>query len=793
MKDISQEIIDIFSKKLPKIFNSKEIRQNQVQMALDVADFLFKDNEKIMFVEAPVGTGKSLGLLIPTAMYLREKRIPTVYATATINLQNQILDKDSTVLESINLLSTREKILAQGKGNYICKTAFESNIDHFSEDEIEQIDKFFDNCNYGLFSELFALFPDFDTNKKAYLALDTIRDRECRDLYPARCPGHTHRSLYTTSTKKLVITNHDQLIQSYLNSQNDNPPIIKLDRRVIIVDEAHSLKETFLGRICKGFNFNELPRPKSNLVPKRLKQKYTKTWGNLKKLNQKFANSDGTESNVRLNLEIEDINNLEEIRNLLDDCITALVLQAETNRNSYRVEMDLQNLEELNDKITTFIQSSDKKWIEKNKGVSFQRVTKKFEEEFNHMLSYLSSSSKIIFMSGTLTTNQPEQDIRVDWGLTKDWYIYKKYTSTFDLKKQALVYIPKEAVHPNKEEYYHEHLYTMNRKLPELINLSLGGSLVLCTSNMYVREVTTALRKSHNINQKIFSQDDGDTQGISKSFKEDINSILVGSGSFFTGFSVEGEALNKLFLSKLPYPVHTDPYIELISKDYSDFESKRKKIIIPIMLKRLEQGLGRLIRSKTDYGLITIFDPRIKKGSGPYQFIEKLGYLITSDLEEVKEFVNSPKHQKNLQLIEQFDENKLQIPNILVGKKPRPKSNIIVQRYQNPTSRVSTKREIKPIKNSGIRSHRSNKPYTTAELQDWLIQFINSHGKKQINESDVSKYKKLKNSRAIYEKALEFCVDNELSYHLVALEFPFDNASQRQNFRFITPRGSRGS
>lgn len=71
--DTYQEIINIFNKRLPSIFKSKNVRINQVQMAIDVADFLFNKSQKIMFVEAPVGTGKSLGLLVPTALYLKKK------------------------------------------------------------------------------------------------------------------------------------------------------------------------------------------------------------------------------------------------------------------------------------------------------------------------------------------------------------------------------------------------------------------------------------------------------------------------------------------------------------------------------------------------------------------------------------------------------------------------------------------------------------------------------------------------------------------------------------------------
>ena len=108
MTNISQQIIDVFTKDIPPLYNNESPRQQQVQMALDVADFLFNSDKKIMFVEAPVGTGKSLGLLVPASIYANEMDKRMIYATATINLQNQIEEEDSKVLCDIDLIKRRK-------------------------------------------------------------------------------------------------------------------------------------------------------------------------------------------------------------------------------------------------------------------------------------------------------------------------------------------------------------------------------------------------------------------------------------------------------------------------------------------------------------------------------------------------------------------------------------------------------------------------------------------------------------------------------------------------------------
>lgn len=703
--DTYQEIINIFNKRLPSIFKSKNVRINQVQMAIDVADFLFNKSQKIMFVEAPVGTGKSLGLLVPTALYLKKKNKKSVYATATINLQNQIFSKDSVVLQKLKLLKDDEKILAQGQSHYTCATAFYNNINHFSDEERVQLNHFFEICEYGLFDELYEMYPGFDKSKEKYLLLTQVSLYNCL----GDCPGHLHRKLYHASINNLVITNHDQLIQSYLNSIEGRSPIINYENKIIIVDEAHSLKETFLGRLDSKnkFNFNEIPRPNSNLINKDYREKYAILWNAINNLNKKFFADNNAGGNSRISLEKGDIKCLKGIQHILNKSIVSQILAEEINRSSRRNQSD--KLSSIIEKINNFIKPIDKKWIEQDpeQGLSFHRVTLSFEQEFSKMINTLSRNSKIIFMSGTLTTDDPLEDISENWKLSENNYIYKNYPSIFNLKKQAIVYIPRGIARPSREN--NQHLYDMKSMLPKLINRSHGGSLVLCTSRAYLSEVAKSLRDSKQIKRMVYSQNDGDSQSIGKSFEEDLESILVGSGAFFTGFSVEGKSLNKLFLSKLPYPVPTDAFIELISQGYSN-DDKYIKIIVPMMLKKLEQAMGRLIRSKTDTGIITIFDPRIAPGTPPYKFIESLGYTITSDLSEVIEFQKNSKSRRISAIDETFNEELLTIP-----KKAKDVKTVHKEKQKKSTNSSVRKKRKKRKKNKSNSEKQKTIPLMNAE------------------------------------------------------------------------------
>lgn len=108
-KEIEKNLA-IFEDKIPLLFNKKtSIRSSQVQMSLDITEFLYNSSKNILFLEAPVGTGKSLGTLVPSILYSTNQQNSITYATSTINLQNQIFDSDSVTLEKLELIKPNEK------------------------------------------------------------------------------------------------------------------------------------------------------------------------------------------------------------------------------------------------------------------------------------------------------------------------------------------------------------------------------------------------------------------------------------------------------------------------------------------------------------------------------------------------------------------------------------------------------------------------------------------------------------------------------------------------------------
>lgn len=761
MADISDEIINIFTEKLPHLYQNSSIRQHQVQMALDVADFLFNSKKQIMFVEAPVGTGKSLGLLIPTSIYSREKNKRSIYATSTINLQNQINTEDSKTLCKLHLIKRTQILLALGKRNYLCEKLVNKNSNKFSSSELRNLYTFFDTNKYGLLSEFEKDYPKFDRKKLKLLSMDKLEDNNCP------CISHSHRRKYLDQNNILTITNHAQLIQSYNNTLNNFNKIIDFDNCVLIIDEAHDLKENYLSSIEKSFNLKNLPQ--INRLHEyhiyEYKDEYLDILKSLSKLSKDYRGNESS-SSTRYKIKDKDLTLLQDLSKLLKKMIITIESHTLFNQNT-KLEKLLDNIENITSSIDNLFDTDNKNWFQfdSKKTLSIHSVTTSFNKKFYDMINRLSTKSKVIFMSGTLTTTEKkEMELNTSWGLTEHQYLNKSYPSIFNLATQSIIYVPTALANSRDEA---EHLKNIKNILPSFINYYKGGTLVLCTSNSYVADISVYLKQDSKINNTVFSQDDNSISIISEKFKNDIDSILVGSGSFFTGFSIEGKSLNKLALTKLPFPVPDDPYIELLSKGMSK-NDKYKKIVSPSMLVKLEQGLGRLIRSKNDSGVIVIFDNRVKPGHISYEFLTKIGYKITNKWKDVTNFVNtSIKNNKNKQIKTTiFNQKLLTIP--LIDTLSEEKRNI-----NNSDPKTKSRVPIIYYEEQNI------------ELKTWLKRFVQTH-KEDSNYTCTVNYNQ-KTPRDFYQAAINFCYQKDISISLVAEEFKFQTDEQRNNFLRLSP------
>ena len=131
---------------------------------------------------------------------------------------------------------------------------------------------------------------------------------------------------------------------------------------------------------------------------------------------------------------------------------------------------------------------------------------------------------------------------------------------------------------------------------------------------------------------------------LTRIFKEDVRSVLLGTDSFWTGVDVQGEALTGLVIDKLPFPHPDDPVVSAIcERDRQAFYN----YLVPKAIITLRQGVGRLIRSQKDIGVVVILDTRIAEKQYGRRFMASLPPMLsTRHMENIGRFLTEAKHAR---------------------------------------------------------------------------------------------------------------------------------------------------
>ena len=282
-----------------------------------------------------------------------------------------------------------------------------------------------------------------------------------------------------------------------------------------------------------------------------------------------------------------------------------------TNRNgnaSDELDAISQSLSELYDELdNTLI------WIERHGSNADLVYCPKNTKDIIRRL-YFSGEQRTILTSATLT-NAVEGPLEEQYsyfirntGFPTDerGVLSEPKPSPYPYDEHAMIYYCDDLPHPTKE---HEAFIEQGvERLLEVLDISNGKALVLFTAKTDMEEVYENL-KSRNLPYKILVQQPGASQEkILQEFKEDTNSVLLGTGAYWEGISIEGKSLSNVVIFRLPFPV-PDPIIDYKASIASD---PLMDVHVPEMIIKLKQGIGRLIRNYTDTGIISIIDRRLR-------------------------------------------------------------------------------------------------------------------------------------------------------------------------------------
>ena len=238
-----------------------------------------------------------------------------------------------------------------------------------------------------------------------------------------------------------------------------------------------------------------------------------------------------------------------------------------------------------------------------------------------------------ILTSATLSTNGSFNFIRDRLGLDKGKTETFMAESSFDHEKQAILYLPKTMPDPRTPEF----TQMAATEIIKIIQVTRGHAFVLCTSNSSMTALFELV--SSRIGYPCFLQGTMSKTGLLEQFRATPNAVLFATSSFWQGVDVRGDQLSCVIIDKLPFAVPTDPLVQARSKFIDDNGGKSFfDYSVPQAVISLKQGIGRLIRSRTDRGVIAIMDPRLRTKSYGRDFLNSLPRMkITADLNDVAE------------------------------------------------------------------------------------------------------------------------------------------------------------
>ncbi|MFN0277333.1 MAG: ATP-dependent DNA helicase [Pyrinomonadaceae bacterium] len=638
---------------LAQFHQNYEYREGQIKMAEAIEEAFNK--KKHLIVEAGTGTGKTLAYLIPAIGESIRKKKRIVISTGTKNLQEQLMDKDIPFLQKI----VPKKFIAaymKGRSNYACIYRLHKNGDQAVLDGMDQIDHFRHVVDWsretktGDRAELTYLPENLSFWKSINAKGETCIGQKCIDYEPCfitRMRAHA-------DTADIVIVNH-HLFFADLNVRGNQFGKVIPDYGAVIFDEAHLIEDIaadYFGFQVSNFRIDELVTDANQLpisdavATTQIMRISTRINGYSDQFWMKFTQARGQDGRFPLLAEAfsthgkngdAHLTELGEAYHSLDENLKRLETEIDVYSEKIpEAESVVRRIKQTRSDLEFIVKQADRNfvyWLERRgRGVFLQASPVDVSELLQKKL-FEKVETCIILTSATLSTNGSFNFIRDRLGLKQDKTNTLVAPSSFDYEKQALLYLPTAMPDPRSPEF----TQMAANEITKILKVTRGQAFVLCTSNQSMAALFELV--SSRLGYPCFLQGSMSKTGLLEKFRSTPHAVLFATSSFWQGVDVRGDQLSCVIIDKLPFAVPTDPIVQARSKHIDENGGRSfQDYSVPQAVITLKQGVGRLIRSTTDRGVIAILDPRLRTKGYGRDFLASLPRMrITSELTTVAE------------------------------------------------------------------------------------------------------------------------------------------------------------
>jgi ATP-dependent DNA helicase DinG len=582
--------------------------------------------------EAPTGSGKSFAQCVPAIWHAVHHGRKVVIATANIALQEQLVLKDLPMLRSILPWPFRFALI-KGKPNYLCRARLDDVVDirrrnmalpglGAQTDDLDRIVAWAATTKTGDLADL-----GFTPPPKVWSEVSTTSEEcagpSCR--YADACFADDARR--AASDAEIIVTNYHLLFAHLQLRRLTGRDLLLPAFDSVICDEAHEMADIARSTFGWDMSARTLRRLARDAAP----------WadvGTLTTSGDQFFAALGRRSSLDqeriVSTACPEADALTRSLDALDQALEKVPVdddERKARRDAVRRRTSL-----IRDRVREGAAPVDKDrvyWLERERGQA--RLCARLVDvgPVLHALLFKPARTACL-ISATLTTNKRFEFIRRETGIPRA-AVELAVASPFDFRSQSVLILPKDLPPPTDDAFADAVVDNVAR----VVDASDGRTLGLFTSHRMVDLVYQRLRGGRH---RVLKQGDLPKSELLRVFREDVSSVLLGTTSLWTGVDIPGEALSALVIDRLPFPRPDDPVLAVLQAREPDFFGRH---VLPRTSIQLQQGVGRLIRSVRDRGVVVILDRRLRdKPYGRYLLGSLPPMPVDSSLDSIRPFLS---------------------------------------------------------------------------------------------------------------------------------------------------------